>query len=112
MKRFAILTMLIATSALAHHGWSGYDDSRPLQLTGEIEGSGYVHPHGFVRLKTDKQIWTVVLAPPTRMQNRGLYKEMLAPGNRASVYGYPSRNNAGELRAERITIGGKTTELR
>jgi hypothetical protein len=104
--------MLVATPALSHHGWSEYDDSRPLRLTGTIEESGYEHPHGFVRLKAGDRSWTVVLAPPTRMQNRGLAKEMLAPGNRASVYGYPNRNKAEELRAERIIIGEKTTELR
>jgi hypothetical protein len=112
MKRLAILAMLIAPPALSHHGWSEYDNSRPLQLAGTIEKSGYEHPHGFVRLKTDERTWTVVLAPPSRMQNRGLHKEMLAPGNRVYVYGYPNRNKAEELRAERITIGGKTTELR
>lgn len=112
MKRYAMLAMLVAAQAMAHHGWSEYDASQPLQLVGTIEDSGYVHPHGFVRLKTADKSWTVVLAPPTRMQNRGLDKEMLTPGNRASVYGYPNRNKPEELRAERITIGEKTTELR
>ena len=112
MKQLAILAMLVATPAFPHHGWSEYDDGRPLQLTGTIEESGYVHPHGFIRLKAGDRTWTVVLAPPTRLQNRGLEKEMLAPGNRASVYGYPNRNKAEELRAERITIREKTTELR
>lgn len=112
MKRLAILALLIAPPALSHHGWSEYDDSRPLQLVGTIENSGYEHPHGFVRMKTAERTWTVVLAPPTRMRNRGLGKEMLAPGNRVSVYGYPNRNKAEELRAERITVGEKTTELR
>lgn len=112
MKQLAILALLVAAPVLAHHGWSEYDDSRPLKLEGTIEDSGYVHPHGFVRLKIDHRSWTVVLAPPTRMQNRGLEKEMLAPGNRAVVYGYPNRNKPEEMRAERITIGEKTTELR
>lgn len=112
MKKLAILAMLVAAPVLAHHGWSEYDDSRPLKLEGTIEESGYVHPHGFVHLKTADRNWTVVLAPPTRMQNRGLEKEMLAPGNRVAVYGYPNRNKPEEMRAERITVGDKTTELR
>ena len=112
MKRIAIVTTLMATQAFAHHGWSEYDASQPLQLVGTIEESGYVHPHGFVRLKTADKSWTVVLAPPSRMENRGLSKEMLAPGSRAMVEGFPNRNNLDELRAERITIGQKTTALR
>lgn len=112
MKQVLILALLVAAPVLAHHGWSEYDDSRPLKLEGTIEDSGYVHPHGFIRLKTADKSWTVVLAPPTRMQNRGLEKDMLAPGKRAAVYGYPNRNKPEELRAERITIADKTTELR
>jgi len=112
MKPLAILAMLVAAPVLAHHGWSEYDDSRPLKLEGTIEDSGYEHPHGFIRLKTDQRSWIVILAPPTRMQNRGLEKDMLAPGKRAAVYGYANRNKPEELRAERITTGEKTTELR
>ena len=37
---------------------------------------------------------------------------MLAPGTPAKVVGYPSREHPDEMRAERITIGDKTTELR
>lgn len=113
MKRIAILGLFVAAHAAAHHGWSEYDSSRPMELEGTIERSGYEHPHGYVDLKTaDKKTWRVVLAPPTRMENRGLPKEALAPGNLASVQGYPNRKAPGELRAEQITVDGKTTQLR
>jgi hypothetical protein len=112
MKWLAMITLLLATHASAHHGWSEYDAERPLNLSGTIEESGYEHPHGFVRLKTADKTWLVVLAPPSRLENRGLAKDMLAKGTRAAVHGYPNRNKPDELRAERITIGQKTTELR
>lgn len=112
MKRWFLLAALTATSALAHHGWSEYDATRPLSLTGTIESSAYTQPHGHIRLKTADGSWDVVLAPPSRMESRGLAKSMLTPGQRAVVYGYPHRSKSGEMRAERITIGDKTTELR
>lgn len=37
-----------APGARAHHGWSGYDSSTTLALTGVIKASGYEHPHGYV----------------------------------------------------------------
>jgi hypothetical protein len=37
---------------------------------------------------------------------------MLKPGASASVEGYANRNKPEELRAERISIGGKSFELR
>ncbi|MFJ3368486.1 DUF6152 family protein [Pseudomonas sp. NPDC086251] len=112
LKGIGVSLLLVATAAFAHHGWSEYDSSKPLQLSGTIEESGYSHPHGFVNLKTDDKTWNVVLAPPSRMENRGLSKEMLAVGSQATVVGYQNRNKPDELRAERITVAGKTTELR
>jgi hypothetical protein len=108
----ALLIVLGAGTAGAHHGWSGYDASKELTLTGIIKEAGYEHPHGSVRLQTPDKTWIVVLAPPSRMENRGLRREMLVPGTQATVVGYPNRTDPDELRAERITISGKTTELR
>lgn len=112
MKRLFLLASFAAASAWAHHGWSDYDATKPLELTGTIQQSGYENPHGYVDLKTSDKTWHVVLAPPSRMDNRGLSKAMLAVGTSATVYGYPHRSKAGELRAERITIAGKAVELR
>src|SRR5262249_37501334 len=119
LKRI-ILAALLATPAavLAHHGWSEYDSSKLVKLSGKIVESGYEHPHGHVRLETKGEgatagrTWNVVLAPPWRMQHRGLEKEALKPGTTASVEGYPNRDKPEEMRAERITVNGKTVELR
>ncbi len=111
-KLLPMLAILIASQASAHHGWSEYDAQRATRLSGTIEEFGYEHPHGFVRLKTADKTYLVVLAPPSRMETRGLARAQLAKGTTVEVEGYLKRTDAGELRAERITIGGKTTELR
>lgn len=96
-----------------HHGWSGYDGDKTLTLTGTIRASGYEHPHGHVRLEVPgDKTWLVVLAPPSRMERRGLLASALKPGTSATVVGYASRTDPIELRAERITVDGKTVELR
>ena len=69
-------------------------------------------PHGTAKLQTDGKIWDVVLAPTSRMQTRGLTEAMLAKGTKAKVLGYQHKQHATEMRAERITIDGKTVELR
>ena len=107
-----VVVALAAVPALAHHGWSGYDASKEMTLDGVIKESGYEHPHGHIRLEVPGKVWTVTLAPPSRMENRGLPSAMLVPGTKATVFGYPSRSEPNEMRAERITIAGKTVELR
>jgi hypothetical protein len=102
----------LSTPVLAHHGWSEYDSANTLKLTGKIVESGYEHPHGHLRLATPGKTWNVVLAPPSRMERRGLDKSMLKAGAGATVEGYANRSKPEELRAERVTIDGKTYELR
>ena len=106
------LALVLSAPVSAHHGWSEYDSTTPLKLSGKIVESGYEHPHGHVRLETSGKTWNVVLAPPSRMERRGLDKGMLKPGTSATVEGYANRSKPEELRAERISIGGKTFELR
>jgi len=100
-----------AARVAAHHGWTGYQD-KETKLTGTITAFSYENPHASVTLSVDGKSWHVVLAPPTRMQSRGLQKDMLKVGGKATVDGYIHKTVATELRAERITIGDKTTELR
>lgn len=106
------LVAMVPAAAAAHHGWSSYDSSQPLTVTGVIKEAGYEHPHGHIALQTPDKTWSVVLAPPSRMDNRGLPRDMLKPGTRATVVGYQHRGEPQEMRAERITIEGKTVELR
>ncbi len=111
-RAFLLVLFFAAATAYAHHGWSGYDSSQVLTLIGTVREAGYEHPHGYIRLEAGGKVWVVVLAPPTRMENRGLPRADLRPGATATVVGYPNRTDPDELRAERIMVGGKTTELR
>ena len=106
------VAIVLAVPAVAHHGWGSYDAGNPLTLNGVIKRKTFENPHGTIHLVVADREWEIVLAPPYRMVNRGLTDDMLQVGGTAEVYGYPSRNHAGELRAERITVAGKTTELR
>ena len=106
------VSALAAGAAYAHHGWSEYDSGNTLKLAGVIKEAGYEHPHGHVQLATPGKTWHVVLAPPSRMTSRGLPAADLKAGTKVEVVGYPNRNKPEEMRAERITTGGKTVELR
>ena len=107
-----VVAALVCAAAWAHHGWGEYDASKPLKLAGRIVANGYEHPHGFIRLAASGKTWLCVLAPPSRMEARGLPKQALKAGAEASVEGFPNRHKPEEMRAERITVGGKTVELR
>jgi hypothetical protein len=115
MKTFLGLLIIFSCFAFTffHHGWANYDQNNPIKFTGEILNSTYENPHGMADIKAeDGKTWKVVLAPPSRMQSRGLQKEMLKKGTTAQILGYQHKEDENEMRAENITINNKTVELR
>lgn len=113
-RRHLIAALLLAApiAALAHHGWSEYDNEKTVSLTGTVKEVGFDNPHTVIRLATKDKTWLAVLAPPFRMDARGLPKGALKSGMTVTVVGFQHRRDASEMRAERIQIEGKTIELR
>ncbi len=106
------LPLTFAGAALAHHGWGSYDTSKAFTITAPVEHLEWVNPHAHLMLKYQGETWEATLAPLSRMETRGLTPQMLASGVQVSVFGYPSTRTKNEMRAERITVDGKTIELR
>jgi hypothetical protein len=103
---------LAAGVAFAHHGWGSYDAAKPVTVAGAILTSKFENPHATITVRGDDMVWTVTLAPTSRMSSRGASAQVIAVGNKVSAYGYPSTANRDEMRAERITVDGKTYEMR
>jgi hypothetical protein len=102
----------LGSRLLAHHGWGEYDSRKPITLTGVIRESGYENPHSYVDLDVDGKVWHAVLAPPSRMQARGVARDQLQPNASVTVIGFPHKRRATEMKAERIKVGDKTTFIR
>lgn len=118
LSRRKLLTLSTALAAawsvpaLAHHGWGGYDTALSFTVTGEIQESSYANPHCEIVMTVDGRRWHFVLAPPSRMERRGITAEMIAPGKTCTVFGYPNKTDPNEARIEYIILDGKRIELR
>ena len=118
MRRFiltaAVVTAVsgLAAAAFAHHGWGSYDAANPVTIAGPIHMLKFENPHAEIAVKAADKVWTVTLAPTFRMTARGASADVVAVGKTVSAYGYRSTVQRDEMRAERITVDGKTYELR
>lgn len=111
--RYAALAALaIPAAAIAHHGWSSYDAGQVLRLVGPFTSVNWANPHGTATMNWQGKQWDVILAPVSRMEARGLTEEMIAPGNRIRIVGYPRKDGTAEVRLERVIADGRTVELR
>lgn len=108
---FAAAALAAAGAAYAHHGWSSYE-TELVTVEAPVKTSNWGNPHGSITLDRAGKTWTVVLAPVSRMEARGLTPDDIKPGARVKVEAYVIKDGTAEMRAERITAGGKTVELR
>ncbi|WP_423198806.1 MULTISPECIES: DUF6152 family protein [unclassified Cupriavidus] len=107
-----LLVAFAGAPVMAHHGWSTYDETRPLTVTGKVVESRYENPHASIRVEADGKRWLAILAPISRMEARGASAEKVAVGRQVTLVGYASKEKPDEMRVERITLDGKTVELR
>lgn len=108
----SLLLGLGSAAAFAHHGWGSYDSSKRLTIEAPVESLEWQNPHAMLTVEHDGAMWHVTLAPLSRLQARGVSREMLESGATVAAEGHPSKRNPNEMRAERITVAGKTFEMR
>lgn len=114
MRAFIVssIAFLLSAVAWAHHGWSSYDAQKVMKFDAELAVVRYRNPHAEVEVEHEGKRWLVILAPISRMEARGLPSDALQEGKTVTIEGYPRTDGTAELRAERITVDGKTVELR
>ena len=112
LRSATLFGLLVATPAIAHHGWSSYDATKTIRITAPLTAVTWGNPHGTARVTWNKKSWTVVLAPTARMESRGLARAMLASGHSVTLIGYPRRDGTAEMRIETVIVNGKRVELR
>ncbi|MCF2487644.1 DUF6152 family protein [Dyadobacter sp. CY347] len=108
----AVAVLLCASFTVLHHGWADYDQTKPQDFKTKIEESIYENPHVLAKVKYNKEMYTVFLAPTSRMTDRGLTADMIQKGTSVRLVAYPHKTEKGEMRAERIFVDGKKFELR
>lgn len=89
-QRYAILaaaSLLAASPAFAHHGWSG-QEGKMVDMTGTVvQGVSLAGPHGTMKVKVKDEVWDITLAPPARTSRAGLTEGVIPIGATVTVRG-------------------------
>ena len=104
---------LVATNALAHHGWAG-QGTEPFTLTGKVEAPlSLSGPHATMKIKDAKgQVWDLTLAPPARTQRAGLEEGVIPAGAEVTILGKRNLDmKRFEVKTERVTWNGKNFDV-
>ena len=108
--------LLLSYAGWAHHSGVIYDRDNPITLEGTVTGYEFVNPHVRILFEAkDKDgsvaKWVAISGPPqTLFRQDGWTKTTLKPGDKITIVGAPSRNEAHILSVVKVT-GGNIPEL-
>jgi hypothetical protein len=92
-RHFALtIGMLLAAPVLAHHGWSSFDQDKPLYLSGTLTQVRWQNPHAEVMLRVDATklpdgiASRTVPAQQQSVDGAGILKKTQVPANAAGTW--------------------------
>lgn len=105
----ALLLSLAVMPLSAHHGWAG-QQSQETSLTGVIvEPVSLAGPHATMKIRVDRQVWDITLAPSNRTAGAGLRENTIPVGATVTVHGHRSSDQKRfEMKTERVVHNGRT----
>jgi hypothetical protein len=115
LSRRAVLAIaacgMLATAALAHHGWD-WAEEETFELTGTIQEVFIGNPHAVLSVEAEDGLWTVELAPPSRTRASGFDEGAAKIGDEVTAIGNRSRDAAEKrMKAVRIVVNGETYDI-
>jgi len=93
----AIAAMLTASSALAHHSFAMFDQSKTVTIQGTVKDFRWTNPHVFIQVmvKNDQGVdeeWSIEMTSPEHLVRTGWKPGTLKPGDKITLNIHPLRD--------------------
>jgi hypothetical protein len=95
----AIAVMSTAGSALAHHSFAMFDQSKSVTVQGTVKDFRWTNPHVFIQLliKTEggsEEEWSIEMTSPEHLARVGWKPGTLKPGDKVTLVIHPMRDGS------------------
>jgi Family of unknown function (DUF6152) len=93
----AAAALALSGTALAHHSFAMFDQSKKLPLTGTVREFQWTNPHAFIHIDVPEagggsETWKVELNSPNNLKRQGWKSTALKPGDKVTVVINPLRD--------------------
>jgi hypothetical protein len=101
MNRQSIITAAalaaLATTALAHHSFAMFDQTKRVTLKGTVTDFQWTNPHAFIHLSVPatggaKEDWEIELNSPNNLKRQGWKATSLKSGDQVTLVTFPLRD--------------------
>lgn len=113
----AVISLVCAGIALAHHGTANYDMTKLTTIKGTVTDFQFINPHVeiFIDAKDDKgnlQKWQAETNSPNLLHRAGWTKDSLKPGDVVTATGNRAKDGSNLMRLDKIVLSdGKELPL-
>jgi len=109
MGSWAVFLLALASPALAHHAWHGYDMANLTTLKGTVTKFDWGNPHVWISVdvKNDKgetEPWNAGGPSPSRMAGTGWDKDTLKPGDEITIIGHRITDGTFNMRLTKVVV--------
>lgn len=92
----AIAVLLTSSSALAHHSFAMFDQSKTITLEGAVKDFRWTNPHVFIQLLVKNESgadeeWSIEMTSPEHLARAGWRPATLKPGDKLTLNIHPMR---------------------
>ncbi|HEY5622155.1 MAG TPA: DUF6152 family protein [Gammaproteobacteria bacterium] len=100
----AAVIALAPAFAIAHHTFGYvYNTSQYHEIEGEVIFLRWENPHILFNMRTDDgEVWEIESNSPGGMERRTITREVISPGSRFRLAGFPARNGDRGIHASNI----------
>ena len=93
----AIAVLLTSSSALAHHSFAMFDQSKTITLEGAVKDFRWTNPHVFIQLLVKNESgadeeWSIEMTSPEHLARAGWRPATLKPGDKLTLNIHPMRD--------------------
>ena len=94
----AMAAMLTASTALAHHSFTMFDQSKTVTLNGTVKEFLWTNPHVFIQLLVKKddgsqEEWSIEMTSPEHLARAGWRPGTLKTGEKVTIVIHPLHSN-------------------
>ena len=108
----ALASLLVASAAVAHHGWS-WAETGQTELSGVIRAVSMAPPHPSLKVEAeDGTLWRIDLSNPRQTAASGFAGDSAEPGDEIEILGNRSAREGERLmKAVRILVDGQVYDI-
>jgi len=93
----ALMALLAAGTAAAHHSFAMFDQSQRVTLKGTVTAFQWTNPHAFIQLAVSgasgaKEEWSIELNSPNNLKRQGWSSTSLKAGDQVTLDTFPLRD--------------------